>query len=277
MKLSPHWYFIFFTLAVILLFFLFILESTDLIEPADPMFYKVLTGIAFFFFFWWPFDMILHWEKRTPASFEKDRYIAMIAITIILFVFPYQFLATPLWPTLGGAVLIGLVFPGAFIILAKRIEKTEEIDPSKVYQLGMESPKAQEFRRYYPDCKRYVIGLSQAEGLFAKLILHHREATDAIKNGFIDFVLEVPVHREKQFYIGGKEVLQCYIFFNNEMNAMIGFLPSSNMGRAYDFGFSDDEIENALMQANEVEQKWPPLKDKPLNVEHFPGKVVDMN
>lgn len=261
-------------IGVLLFFFGFILEKTNLIEPIPRIYVRIVGGVLFLIFFWWPIDMLLHWEKRTPASMEKDKYICMVAITVILFVFPYHFLATPLWPTLLGAVLIGIVFPGSFILFAKSQERALQISPERVHQLALESPKAKEFLRFFPDARRYVIGLSESDGLFAKLVLHHREFSPAVEQGQIDYVLEVPVHRHREFFVGGKEMLQCYLFFNESDRARVGFLPSANMNRAYDYGFSDDELENALEEANESNQNWPIIGDAPILIQHFPGKVV---
>ncbi len=262
------------TAGVLFFFFGFILEKTDLIEPVPRVYVKIAGGLLLLVFFWWPVDMLLHWEKRTPASMEKDKYICMVAITVILFVFPYHFLGTPLWPTLVGSLLIGIVFPGLFILFAISQEKSMQITPERVHQIALDSPKAKEFLQFFPDAQKYVIGLSQSDGLFAKLVLHHREFTNAVENGQIDYVLEVPVHRHQEFFIGGKEMLQCYLFFNDKDRARVGFLPSANMNRAYDYGFSEDELDHAIEEANESEQNWPPIGNEPILIQHFPGKVV---
>ncbi|RJP18817.1 MAG: hypothetical protein C4527_28325 [Candidatus Omnitrophota bacterium] len=258
---------------VTVFFFMMILDAGELVEVPSSV-YKWFFALLGMFLFWWPIDMLLHWEKRTPASIQKDKYIAMVSTTLILFVFPYWFFVTPFWPTLGAAVMIGIVIPTTFMTIRFLKSKVRITTPEKILHLGMESPRAKEFLNYFPDANQYVYGLTAGEGDRSHLILHKRQPTEAYAGAQIDFVLDIPVDHRINRFVGGKEQLKCYLFVNDKGNAGIGFLPSSNIGRALDYGFSDDELDKAISEATTLDHRWPALGDAPLDVQHYPGKVV---
>lgn len=257
-----------------LLLMIFILEKTGLTPPIPSLVYRGYLMVLALIFLWWPFDLLLHWEKRTPASFEKDKYIAMLAGTVILFVFPYYWLGAPLWPTLGSAVLIGLVIPGAWIGFSRKRSRKVVVQPETIYEIGMKSPRAAEFLKYFPDARIYVHGLTEAEGSRSHLVLHARRPCNEVPGAQLDYVMDIGVERRIGIYIGGKEQLQCYFFINGGDYARVGFLPSSNIGRALDYGFSEEEFVHAIDEANQAEQRWTPIGDKPLLLAHYPGRVV---
>jgi len=257
-----------------LLLMIFLLEKTGFIPPIPSLVYRLYWMVLALIFLWWPFDLLLHWEKRTPASIEKDKYIAMLAGTVILFVFPYFWLGTPLWPTLGIAILTGLVIPGAWIGMARKRARKVIVNPETIYELGMKSPRAAEFLKYFPDARIYVHGLTAAEGDRSHMVLHARRPCPDVPGAQLDYVMDIGVERRIGIYAGGKEQLQCYFFINGEDSARVGFLPSSNIGRALDYGFSEEEYDHAIEEANQSEQRWRPIGEKPLLLEHYPGRVV---
>lgn len=238
--------------------------------------YKIYFSLLGLMLFWWPFDMLIHWEKRTLASFEKDKYIAMAAGTIILIVFPRYWFDTPWLPTLGVAVLVGIVIPMLYGAFHRKKQKQITVDPKEILRIGMKSPRAQEFLRYFPNARCYVFGLSQMDGDRAHVILQYRSPYEEIEGAQIDYVMDIGVDRRLGIYIGGKEQLQCYFFVNGEGGAQVGFLPSANIGRALDYGFSVPELERAIEEAESSDQRWGIIGDRPLIVQHYPGNVVQI-
>ncbi len=273
-RLSPNILLIGIGLSVFLMFMTIILRAGEFIPEIPSLAYKIYFCLLGLLFFWWPFDLLIHWDKRTAASFEKDKYIAMTAGFIILFVFPYYWFATPLWPTMGFSFLLCVVIPMIVFKVKRKQEKKITIDPQRILQIGMRSPRASEFLRYFPTAHCYVYGLSQMDGDRAHVILQHRIPYTEIEGAQIDYVLDIGVDRRLGIYIGGKEQLQCYFFVNMEQGARIGFLPSANIGRALDYGFSEAEIERAIQEAESSEQRWGKLGDQPLIVQHYPGKII---
>ncbi len=259
--------------AVTALFLLLMLKIAGLIDLPSTFFKWYLVALLFGFI-WWPFDMLLHWEKRTPASLQKDKYIAMIAVTLILFIVPYHWLGTPLWQAIAAAFTIGVLIPSLIMLIFFIKSKVNIISPGAIYRLGMLSPRAQEFINYFPDANQYAYGMTAGEGNRGHLILHKRQPASALDGAYIDYVLDVCIDHRLGRYVGGKEQLQCYLFINNKGNAGVGFLPSANIGRALDYGFSDDEMEKAITEATSLDHQWPALKEEPLAIQHYPGKVV---
>ncbi len=271
-RLSPN--FLSFLPAIILIFMMLLwLDVADLVH-FPKAFYKWYLAILGLLFLWWPFDMLIHWEKRTPASIAKDKYIAMMACAVICFVVPYYFWLTPFYPTLGISVLISIVIPGLWIIFRYLRSKIVTVNSSHIYQIAMKSDRAQEFMNYFPGAHQYITGLTPGEGERSYLWLHHRKACDALEESWIDYVLSVAVDRRLGIHIGGKEQLDCYLFKNDGRNCGVGFLPSSNIGRALDYGFSQDEMENAIAEARTLSHRWKALGDEPLTIRHYPGRYV---
>lgn len=273
-RLSPNILLLGIGLSLFLLFMSIILQAGGLMPNLSPLWYKIYFSVLGLIFFWWPFDMLIHWDKRTPASVEKDKYIAMAAGTIILIVIPIYWFQTPLWPTVGAAVLISILLPSLFMILARAQSRKITVDPKSILQIGMKSPRASEFLRYFPHARCYVFGLSEMDGDRAHVIFHHRTPYEEIEGAQLDYVLDIGVDRRLGIHIGGKEQLQCYFFVNNEDGAQVGFLPSANIGRALDYGFSESEWERAIEEAEAGDQRWGVIGDKPLIVQHYPGIAV---
>lgn len=240
------------------------------------MIYKFYFTALGFILFWWPIDLVLHWEKKTLAAETKDRWISAFSMTTILIIFPYFFLATPLLPTLIIAILAGLSIPliDQFRMRVRIQEST--IDPESVYQIAIESERAKQFMRYFPDSSLFVTGLNAADGNRAHLLIHKRVPCDEAPDYMIDYVMDVGVDRDLGIYISGKERLHCYLFRNEEEKARIGMLPSANIGRALDYGFTEEEVERAVEESNSLEQNFLPLDDKPLMVRYYSGKAVKM-
>lgn len=241
-----------------------------------PVVYRIYFCLLGLMLFWWPFDMLIHWEKRTSASIEKDKFIAMAAGTIILFVFPHYWFDTPVWPTIGVALLIGIGIPLIWIRLKRVRVMNAPIDPQSILCIGIKSPRAGEFLRYFPNAHCYIFGLSQMEGDRAHVVLQHRSPYAEIEGAQIDYVMDIAVDRRLMIHIGGKEQLQCYFFVNRETGAQVGFLPSANIGRALDYGFSESELERAIEEAESSDQRWGIIGEKPIVVQHYPGKVIQI-
>ncbi|MGI6456492.1 MAG: hypothetical protein ACOX5R_12870 [bacterium] len=245
-------------------------------QPIPRELYKTFFGIFLLIFCWWPLDLLITWEKKTESSFRKDRYLAMLAGTVILFVFPYHWLATPFWETLGIALFGGIILPNLILFVYSRKERRMIIDPHRVHHIAMGSPRAQEFLNSFPAARIYVVGTSVAEGGMARCIFHHREPQRDLGDAFIDFVLEVGVERDLGIYLGGRERLHCYLYQSRGGRGGIGFLPTMNIGRALDYGFSDEEMEHAINESNRPGQEWTPLGSKPVLIQHYPGKVYQI-
>lgn len=281
-RLSPNGTLIFLASSTAFTLLIFLLNNTDpVIIPPEyakypSLIYKFYFTALGFVFFWWPIDLMLNWEKKTLAAEAKDRWISAGAMTIILFVVPYYFLATPLLSTIVVAVLAGLSIPLIDQFRLRVRISESRIDPESVYQIGLESERAKQFLRYFPESSLFVTGLSAADGSRAHLLIHKRVPCDEAPGYFIDYVMDVGVDREVGIYIGGKERLHCYLFRNEDGNARIGMLPSANIGRALDYGFTDEEVERAVEEASSPGQHFPALDDQPLMVRHYPGKAVKM-
>lgn len=260
------------TIAMILIF---LIDQGGVYDVPEVL-YTIYFGILGFIFFWWPVDMLIHWEKRTLAAEAKDRWLAAASLTASLFIFPFFFVGTPFLPTLGVAVAIGLSVPATDWLRHRARRMESAIDAESVYQIAMESKHAQTFGRYFPDPNLYAIGLNAADGALAHFLMHKRQPCDEAPGYFIDYVMDISVDRDVGVYITNKERLHCYIFRNHEGKAYIGMLPSTNIGRALDFGFTDEEIERAVYDADSHESNFPALGDEPLMVKRFSGKVVKM-
>ncbi len=281
-RMSPNGTLIFLSSASAITLFIFILNNTDpVLIPAEyskypEMIYKFYFTSLGFIFFWWPIDLILNWEKRTLVAEIKDRWISAGAMTIILFIVPYFFLATPLLLTIMIALAAGLSIPIIDHFRVRIRIAESKIDPQSVYQIGIESERAKQFLNYFPDASLYITGLNAADGNRAHLLIHQRSPCGEAPGYFIDYVMDVGVDRDLGIYIGGKERLHCYLFQNEDDRARIGMLPSANIGRALDYGFTDEEIERAVEEANHPGANFPALEDQPLMVRHYPGKAVKM-
>lgn len=234
---------------------------------------QLYVSILILIFMWWPIDMAINWEKRTDRARRKDTVILILVGTLILFIYPYYFLALPLVPVSIFAGIVGIFFPLLFMFFKNRKEHRITIDVPRFHYIALKEPRAQEFLGYFPDAKHYLIGLSKADGDRLHLLLHHREPYEELPGAQIDYVLDIGFDRRSSMRIG-KEQLQCYIFYNDKGNARIGFLPSSNIGRALDYGFTDEELENAIEQTKMDNQNWPKLRDDPLPIQHYPGKSI---
>ncbi|MEW6235417.1 MAG: hypothetical protein AB1656_08540 [Candidatus Omnitrophota bacterium] len=236
-------------------------------------FFEFYLSILALIFFWWPIDLLVHWEKRTDNARRKDTIILIVVSTFILFIYPYYFLVTPFWPTAAIAFIVGGILPSAAIFYKKMKARASCADPAVYQRLALTNERVKEFMKYFPDHRQYVTGLSAADGDRLHFLMHHREPYQDIRGAQIDYVLDIGIDRRLGIIIG-KEQLQCYIFFNSKEGAKIGFLPSSNIGRALDYGFSEEEIQEALKNAHSEEQHWPALKDDPLIIQHYPGRTA---
>lgn len=275
MRLDPVLFTYFLTLSILVFSFLNLFHLSGIATIPAWVFqgFGVATGIAFL---WWPIDMIINWEKRTLASLEKDKYLLGIILGILAYVGCVYVFQVDWMTSIAIACGAGAVYPGGVLLRRWWSAKRVDIDPARIQLLAQHSPRYEEFMRYFPAAKKYVIGLNSAEGNRAHLLLHHRQPCDQAPEFDLDLVMDIPVDRTAGIYVGGKERLSCYVFRNDENKARIGFLPSANIGRALDYGFSDDEMEQALEQATSPEQNWAPLGDEPLIVRHYPGRSIRM-
>lgn len=266
-------YFLMFSLVIFV--FLIMLSLAGLIQVPVLIFKLYAIGFAFLFF-WWPLDMLINWEKRTDTANQKDRVLICFSLSVILFVFPYYFYATPFYPTLMAAVGLGLFLPG-LIALAGTIKLQQPvISPGLVHRTAMAAEKAQAFNNRFPRARQYILGYADGTNKQAKLVLHERLDYERFNNASIDYVLTVPVDRKSGAHIEGLEKLECYLFINDEGKAGVAFLPVTNFQRVLDFGFGDDEIDGAVIEAKRFEQKWPSIDFEPLPVQHFRGQYVRM-
>jgi len=255
--------------------FLFVINGSGL-STVPLIYFKIYAAVFCLIFFWWPIDLLIHWDKRSEAEEKKDRLLACIALSTILFLFPYYWMGTPFTPTLITALGLGIFLPGlvSFTLMVKN--KKPLVNPGAMYRSGMESPRAQEFMRYFPDARQYVFGLTAGDGERAHVLLHHRKPYPRFQEANIDFVLDIPVDRKLESYVGGQEQLKCYLFINNEGRAGVAFLPSADINRALDYGFSDEEIENAVGEAQNIHQEWGAIEFEPIPIQHYRGKYHRM-
>lgn len=275
LRIEPATYLYILIVSLLLFFLLKGVEIANLLV-IDPIWYQ-LYGLAMVVVFsWWPIDLLVNWDKRTLASYEKDKYLLGGILAIIAYVGLAYFGQNAQWLSAVTAVGVGALYPVA--VLTSRFLSSQRIDilPETVQTLALQSPRAQEFLHYFPHARQYAYGFSLSDHDRAHLILHHRENFNDAPAFQIDYVLDVPVDSQAKIYIGNRERLHCYLFANQDEHARIGFLPSANIGRALDYGFSDDEVDTAIEEANNIEQNFPALDDKPLIIKHHPGRVVKL-
>ena len=274
-RLSPTLLLYFLILSLLALILLFLVSIAGLIQLPDSFFQWYLS-LLMLVLFWWPFDMLLHWEKRTAASIRKDKVILAVALTVILFVASYHWLGFSFWLCVGVAVGVGSMIPSLFWCLRSVKSKRVVIQPGTVYQIGIKSPRAQEFLKYFPDARQYVYGITERDGEYAHFALHQRRACETLPGYWIDYVMDITVDRRLGISVGSMDKLHCYLFRNDGDRAGIGFLPSTNIGRALDYGFSDDEMEKAITDATTLDHRWPALGLDPLIVQHYVGHAMRM-
>lgn len=274
-RLSPVFSLYLLGMSIALFMFLFILDGGGLVD-IPPLVYQIYGIVLLFVFFWWPLDLIIHWEKRSEAERTKDRILFCLALSAILFVYPYFWFGTPLYPTLAVSLGAGLLLPGLFGFAKQLKNRRAVVNPGGVFRAGMESPRAKEFLKYFPEARQYVMGFTDGDGDRAHLMLHGRKPYPQIKNAQIDYVLDIGVDRKSGRYLGGKEQLQTYIFVNDGGYAGVGFLPSANIGRALDYGFTDEEIDKAIEEANRIEQRWGAIGEEPIPIQRYYGRYVRM-
>lgn len=262
------------TIAITVLGFLVIMNIGGLIQIPILVF-QIYAVVFALFFFWWPIDMLINWDKRTDTANTKDRLVVCVLLSVVLFLFPHYFFDTPFYTTLVAAIGIGFILPGLIAVISKIKFQQPVISPGLVHKTGMATKKAELFNNRFPRARQYILGYSGGSNRQAKLVLHERipyERYDAQ----IDYVLSVSVDRKTGICIEGLEKLECYLFINEEGKAGVAFLPTANYGRALDYGFSDDEIDGAIAEAKKFEQTWPAIDFEPLPVVLFSGQYVRM-
>jgi hypothetical protein len=172
----------------------------------------------------------------------------MAAGTIILIVFPLTGSILPgcrRWACGSG----GDRSPNVYTAFHAKKLKQIAIDPQDILRIGMKSPRAQEFLRYFPNARCYVFGLSQMDGDRAHVILQYGHPYEEIEGAQIDYVMDIGVDLGVGIYIGGKEPVAVLLFCEWRGGGKVGFLPSANIGRALDYVFRS-ELERASRGPN---------------------------
>ncbi|MBI1390072.1 MAG: hypothetical protein GC154_16645 [bacterium] len=275
-RLSPSGTLIFLSCSSLFVLFAFLMDQGEL-QHVPKYVYQIYFVALGFIFCWWPIDLLLHWEKRTIAAETKDNWVSGAALAIVCFIVPYFILETPFWPTLIIALCAGLVIPGSVTLRHWRAKTETRVDPHYIQRIALESERAKEFQRYFPNAAQYVTGMNAADGNRAHLLIHDRKPCAEAPGYHIDYVMDISVDREVGIYIGGKERLHCYLFRNDGERAYIGMLPSANIGRSLDYGFSDEEIERAIEEAGNPDQQWAALDEQPLMVRYYSGKAAKVH
>jgi len=257
-----------------LIIFTFMFSRTEGFEPyVPPNMLRILVTIYLASFVLWPLDLLLYWDRISDASVMKDRILVMVLVTVILFVFPVFWYGRPPFQAGAIAVTVGLILPCLYLIFNRWRKSRPVISPDEVWQGGKISPEAGRFLQRFPNANRIVYGINRLGESRAHLLLHKRLPVPDLPRAGIDMVLDIPVgHRSREFQIG-RERLYCYLFLNYEESSGVGLLPSANVGRALDYGFSEEEMEQAIENAKNSGDRWPLIGDMPLQAVLHRGQV----
>ena len=273
-RLSPHAFGIFITSLTVLLIFIFWLTHIEEFQNYVPSWlFRVIVTVYLASLFLWPLDLLVHSERLTGRSVLKDRILILILITLILYIFPVYWYGTLPFPTAVFAFTVGLVIPTLFLAFQRWRRARPVIAPEAVWTGGSLSPEGRRFLNRFANANRIVYGLSPLEGKQAHLLLHKRQPLLGYSHAGIDLVMDIPVNRRSGAYQEGRERLHCYLFLNRGDSAGVGLLPSTNIGRALDYGFSEEEMEEALSSALTSEARWPVIGDIPLQAQLHRGPV----
>lgn len=272
-RLSPHGFMIFITVATLVLIFSFMLSGLKEYYAFPSWLVRILVVVYLAVLFLWPLDLLVHSERISSASVRKDCILVMVFVTVILYVFPVYWYGTLPFQTGVFAGTVGLVLPTLFITVRRWYRSRPVIAPEAVLAGGSASPEARRFLDRFPDAIRIVYGLSPLEGERAHLLLHKRQPVPGQPHAGIDLVMDIPVTRRSGEHVQNHERLHCYLFLNRGDSAGVGLLPSTNIGRAIDYGFSDEEMEEATGNALASETRWPVIGDMPLQAQLHRGPV----
>ncbi len=273
-RISPQAFGMFIIIMTLAIIFTFWFSSIEEFRDYVPTWLlRVEITIFLAALFLWPLDLLVHWERFSGGSVFKDRILLMILATIILYVFPVYWYGILPFRAAVFAVTVGMVGPTIVLTFHRWQKKKPTISAQAVYQGGQQSPQAERFLNRFPEADRIVYGLSDSEGGNAHFVLHKRLTLEGQKDAGIDLVMDIPVNRETGEHEEKRERLHCYLFLNRGDTAGVGLLPSTNIGRAIDYGFSDEELEDAMNNALASEAKWPVITDIPLQAQLHRGPV----
>ncbi len=273
-RISPHVFGIFIIVMTLAIIFTFWISNIEDFRGYVPSWlFRVEITIYLAALFLWPLDLLVHWERFSGGSVLKDRILLIVLVTIILYVFPVYWYGILPFRAAVFAVSVGLVGPTIVLTIHRWQKQKPVISSRAVVEGGSRSPQAERFLSRFPEATRIVYGLSHSEGDSAHLLLHKRLPLESDKNAGIDLVMDVRVSRETGEFQEKRERLYCYLFLNRGDTAGVGLLPSANIGRALDYGFSDEEMEDAMNNALASEAKWPSISDLPLQAQLHRGPV----
>lgn len=273
-RIPPQVFMIFLIVMTLLLVFTFWLSNIEEFkEYVPPHSLRVVVTLYLASLVLWLLDVLLYWNRISDLSVMKDRIVVMILVTVILFVFPVYWYGSPPFQIAAVAVTVGLLLPSLFFVFNRWWKSRPVISPEEVWQGGKISPVAGRFLQRFPDAARIVYGINRLGEARAHLLLHKRLPVPELPRAGIDMVLDIPVdHKSHEFQIG-RERLYCYLFVNCGESSGVGLLPSANVGRALDYGFSDEEMEQAIENAKNSSDRWPPIGDTPLQAVLHRGEV----
>lgn len=274
-RISPHGFMIFMIVATFVLIFTFLLSGVKENFPIEipSWLMRVVVTIYLAALFLWPLDLLVNWERISGTSVLKDRILVLVLITVILYVFPVYWYGILPFRAMVFAVTVGLVLPTLFMTFQRWQKAKQLISPEAVFAGGSLSREAKRFLHQFPEANKIVYGLSTLEGERAHLLLHKRLPVPGQPHAGIDLVMDIPVTQQTGEYEEGRERLHCYLFLNREDSAGVGVLPSTNIGRAIDYGFSGEELEEAMNNALASEARWPVISDIPLQAQLHRGPV----
>ncbi len=234
--------------------------------------FRLLIGGYVVVYGYWIIDLLITSDKRGPGDVLRGRIVMMVVLTTIIFVYSvYWYGARPL-PALSWSLLIGCGCPLTAYTALGWQSRAARLKPNEAELEAAKSPEAKRFLARFPTAKAYAYGLSVAESNRVHVAYHYRERLPVNRKVHVDYCMDVPIDMTLGRVFGGTERLVCYLYAEGETGALLGFLPTANIGRVLDVGFSKEELEDAYVEATDNEADWPVLGDLPLLVHKFSGK-----
>lgn len=273
-RLHPFAQIILLIVGILTLSFMFMLSAVPRGDEwtMPSWMFRLLIGGYVVVYGYWIIDLLITSDKRGPGDVIRGRVVMMVVLTTIIFVYSaYWYGIRPL-PALSWALLIGCGCPLSVYTALGWQSRAARLEPKEAEAEAAKSPEAKRFLARFPTAKAYAYGLSVAESNRVHVAYHHRERLPTNQEVYLDYCMDVPIEMKIGRVFGGTERLVCYLFLEGEAGTVLGFLPTANIGRALDVGFSKDELEDAYVEAADNDADWPLLGDLPLLVRNFSGK-----
>ncbi len=255
--------------------FTFILTNLPPPHAVDipPWTFRLGVGIYAAMYGYWIIDLLLSTERRGVWQIIKGRIAIMIALTVILYVYPCYWYGTLPWPTLWFALAGGVALPSVFFLYQISVSRMHRLSPEQAENLARHSNEARRFLERFPNAAIYAYGLSEAESERMHVLYHHREHLPVEQKAFVDYCMDIPIDSKLGRVLGGTEKLKCYLCVEQGEGALVSILPATNIGYVLDAGYTESVLEDAYTDALDQGASWPILGERPLPIHSFSGRA----